>query len=127
MLFSNRFVFLQILAVVAQIFLEEKEESDVVYVTWKQICFIVDLLCCGAIIFPIVWSIRHLEQSAKTDGKALSSLNKLKIFRQFYVMVSRLVDFWKIRKLFFFVLDRLLYLFDSNCCLYYQINCSISF
>jgi len=34
---------LQILAVVAQIFLEEKEESDVVYVTWRQICFIVDL------------------------------------------------------------------------------------
>ncbi|CAF0919522.1 unnamed protein product [Rotaria sordida] len=78
---------LQILAVVAQIFLEEKEESDTVYVTWKQICFIVDLLCCGAIIFPIVWSIRHLEQSAKTDGKALSSLSKLKIFRQFYVMI----------------------------------------
>ncbi|CAF4238032.1 unnamed protein product, partial [Rotaria magnacalcarata] len=78
---------LQILAIVAQIFLEEKEESDVVYVTWRQICFIVDLLCCGAIIFPIVWSIRHLEQSARTDGKALSSLSKLKIFRQFYVMI----------------------------------------
>ncbi|CAF1344023.1 unnamed protein product, partial [Rotaria sp. Silwood1] len=78
---------LQILAVVAQIFLEEKEESDPVYITWKQICFIVDLLCCGAIIFPIVWSIRHLEQSAKTDGKVLSSLSKLKIFRQFYVMI----------------------------------------
>ncbi|CAF0732311.1 unnamed protein product [Adineta steineri] len=78
---------LQILAVVAQIFLEEKEESDVVYVTWRQVWFIVDLLCCGAIIFPIVWSIRHLEQSAKTDGKALSSLSKLKIFRQFYFMI----------------------------------------
>jgi hypothetical protein len=46
---------LKILAVVAQIFLEEKEESDVVYATWRQIWFIVDLLCCGAIIFPIVW------------------------------------------------------------------------
>ena len=45
----------QVLAVVAQVFLEEKEESDVVYVTWKQIFFVVDLLCCGAIIFPIVW------------------------------------------------------------------------
>nr|ACC43944.1 lung-like 7 transmembrane receptor [Philodina roseola] len=78
---------LQMLAVVAQVFLEEKEESDVVYVTWKQIFFIVDLLCCGAIIFPIVWSIRHLEQAARTDGKALSSLGKLKIFRQFYVMI----------------------------------------
>lgn len=78
---------LQILAVVAQIFLEEKEESDAVYVTWKQICFIVDLLCCGAIIIPIVWSIRHIEQSARTDGKAQSSLSKLKIFRQFYVMI----------------------------------------
>jgi len=46
---------LKILAVVAQIFLEEKEESDVVYATWRQIWFIVDLLCCGAIIFPILW------------------------------------------------------------------------
>ncbi|CAF0760572.1 unnamed protein product [Adineta ricciae] len=78
---------LQILAVVAQIFLEEKEESDVVYVTWRQIWVLIDLLCCGAIIFPIVWSIRHLEQSAKTDGKAMSSLSKLKIFRQFYFMI----------------------------------------
>ena len=53
----NNFIYYlpKILAVVAQIFLEEKEESDVVYVTWRQICFIVDLLCCGAIIFPIVW------------------------------------------------------------------------
>ena len=51
----NLFFFIKILAVVAQIFLEEKEESDVVYVTWRQICFIVDLLCCGAIIIPIVW------------------------------------------------------------------------
>ena len=49
------FCIIKILAVVAQVFLEEKEESDVVYVTWKEIFFIVDLLCCGAIIFPIVW------------------------------------------------------------------------
>lgn len=46
---------LKVLAVVAQIFLEEKEESDVVYVTWRQIWVLIDLLCCGAIIFPIVW------------------------------------------------------------------------
>jgi len=78
---------LQILAVVAQVFLEEKEESDPVYVRWKEVFFLVDLLCCGAILFPVVWSIRHLEQSSKTDGKAVVSLKKLKIFRQFYIMI----------------------------------------
>ncbi|CAF1504870.1 unnamed protein product, partial [Didymodactylos carnosus] len=87
---------LQILAVVAQVFLEEKEESDIVYVTWKQIFFLVDLLCCGAILFPVVWSIRHLEAASQTDGKAASSLNKLKIFRQFYVMIVFYIYFTRI-------------------------------
>ena len=69
-------------------------------------------------------SIRHLEQSAKTDGKAQTSLDKLKIFRQFYVMVNirwNIISFlfFLINSFeFFFYKDRVLYLFNSYCCLY---------
>ena len=68
---------LQIIAIIAYIFLEEKEEGDAVYVTWRQLFFLVDLLCCGAILFPVVWSIKHLEAASSTDGKIVMNLKKL--------------------------------------------------
>ena len=87
---------LQILAITAYIFLEEKEEGEAVYITWRQLFFLLDVICCGAILFPIVWSIRHLEQSSQTDGKAAISLRKLKIFKHFYIMVICYIYFTRI-------------------------------
>jgi hypothetical protein len=67
-----------------------------VYVTWRQLFFLVDLLCCGAILFPVVWSIKHLEQASQTDGKMVINLQKLKIFKHFYIMVICYVYFTRI-------------------------------
>jgi hypothetical protein len=47
----------------------------------------MDILCCFAILFPIVWSIRSLRESAFTDGKAHINLQKLVQFRSFYLSV----------------------------------------
>ncbi|NWU50509.1 GP107 protein, partial [Dromas ardeola] len=60
---------LQVLANVAYIIIESTEEGTTEYGMWKEILFLVDLLCCGAILFPVVWSIRHLQEASATDGK----------------------------------------------------------
>ncbi|XP_034671114.1 protein GPR107 [Drosophila subobscura] len=87
---------LQILANVAQIITDESDQSDAEFRTWHNIFFFVDLLCCGAILFPIVWSIRHLHEASATDGKAAINLRKLKLFRQFYIMIVCYIYFTRI-------------------------------
>jgi len=87
---------LQIIANVAQIMIESTEEGDASYKTLSQITTGVDLLCCGAILLPVIWSIKHLSEAAKTDGKAAISLQKLKLFRHFYVMIVVYIYFTRI-------------------------------
>uniref|UniRef100_A0A8C6YBB2 G protein-coupled receptor 107 n=1 Tax=Naja naja TaxID=35670 RepID=A0A8C6YBB2_NAJNA len=60
---------LQVLANVAFIIMESTEEGTTEYGLWREILFLVDLLCCGAILFPVVWLIRHLQEASATDGK----------------------------------------------------------
>ncbi|XP_030027782.1 protein GPR107 [Manduca sexta] len=78
---------LQVLANVAEIILAESEEGAAEHNAWRDIFILVELLCCGAVLFPVVWSIRHLQDASTTDGKAAINLRKLKLFKHFYVMV----------------------------------------
>lgn len=78
---------LQVLANVAEIILAESEEGAREYSMWGYIFLFVDLLCCGCIVVPVVWSIRHLQEAAETDGKAAINLRKLKLFHHYYVMI----------------------------------------
>jgi G protein-coupled receptor 107 len=86
----------QILANVAEIIIEESEEGSLEHSTWRDIFILVDLLCCAAILFPVVWSIRHLQEASATDGKALQNLRKLRLFRQFYIMIVCYIYFTRI-------------------------------
>jgi G protein-coupled receptor 107 len=87
---------LQVLANVAEIIIAESEEGDKENSTWRNIFILVDLICCGAILFPVVWSIRHLQEASSTDGKAAVNLRKLKLFRQFYIMIVCYIYFTRI-------------------------------
>ncbi|KAH9507603.1 hypothetical protein Btru_051561 [Bulinus truncatus] len=87
---------LQILMNVAWVIVEESEKGYSSYDTWHKIFIGVDLLCCFAILFPVIWSIRHLQEASKTDGKAAINLNKLKLFRHFYIMVVAYIYFTRI-------------------------------
>lgn len=87
---------LQVVANVAEIIIAESEEGDKEHSTWRDIFILVDLLCCGCILFPVVWSIRHLQAASATDGKAAINLKKLKLFRQFYIMIVCYIYFTRI-------------------------------
>uniref|UniRef100_A0A7N6A2L4 GOST seven transmembrane domain-containing protein n=1 Tax=Anabas testudineus TaxID=64144 RepID=A0A7N6A2L4_ANATE len=94
---------LQVLANVAYIIIESTEEGSSEYNLWKEILFLVDLICCGAILFPVVWSIRHLQEASSTDGKAAMNLEKLKLFRHYYVMVKSILFIYVSIHLYFLV------------------------
>uniref|UniRef100_A0A8B9KNJ3 G protein-coupled receptor 107 n=1 Tax=Astyanax mexicanus TaxID=7994 RepID=A0A8B9KNJ3_ASTMX len=64
---------LQVLANVAYIIIESTEEGSSEYGLWMEILFLVDLLCCGAILFPV-----------------------LKLFRHYYVMIVCYIYFTRI-------------------------------
>ncbi|KAJ8283573.1 hypothetical protein COCON_G00024230 [Conger conger] len=87
---------LQVLANVAYVIIESTEEGSTEYSLWMQVLFLVDLICCGAILFPVVWSIRHLQDASSTDGKAAMNLEKLKLFRHYYVMIVCYIYFTRI-------------------------------
>jgi len=87
---------LQVLANIAKVIFEESEEGSREHDAWNNIFILVDLLCCGCILFPVVWSIRHLQEASQTSGKAAINLQKLKLFRHFYVMIVCYIYFTRI-------------------------------
>ena len=87
---------LQILTNVAHIIMFETEEGQATYNVWYKIFMFVDFVCCVAIMLPVFWSIRHLQQASSVDGKAAINLEKLKIFRHFYMMVVFYIYFTRI-------------------------------
>lgn len=45
------------LANVAEIILAESEEGAAEYNAWRDLFVLVELMCCGAILFPVVWYV----------------------------------------------------------------------
>uniref|UniRef100_A0A674C0G0 G protein-coupled receptor 108 n=1 Tax=Salmo trutta TaxID=8032 RepID=A0A674C0G0_SALTR len=76
---------LQVLANVAYIIIESTEEGSSEYALWKEVLFLVDLICCGAILFPVIWSVY-----------SAMNLEKLKLFRHYYVMIVCYIYFTRI-------------------------------
>ena len=68
---------LQVLANIAFIIIESGEEGSSEYALWKEILFLVDLLCCGAILFPVVWSVCLTNQASDQHRASFNSQHKL--------------------------------------------------
>lgn len=94
---------LQVVNNVAIIALSHEIEGESSFARWSGILHIVDILCCCAVLIPIVWQVNELEKSLGLDGVEgefgvdLSEresagdkgqvLSKLKLFRSFYLIV----------------------------------------
>uniref|UniRef100_A0AAY4ECF1 GOST seven transmembrane domain-containing protein n=1 Tax=Denticeps clupeoides TaxID=299321 RepID=A0AAY4ECF1_9TELE len=89
---------LQVLANVAYIIIESTEEGSSEYGLWMEILFLVDLLCCGAILFPVVWYVLLIFTVALTELQARAAINlaQLKLFRHYYVMIVCYIYFTRI-------------------------------
>lgn len=87
---------LQVIANVAQVEVDETGPFGQDSYTWNQVFLLVDVICCCAVLFPIVWSIKNLRESARTDGKAAVNLMKLTLFRQYYIVVICYIYFTRV-------------------------------
>jgi hypothetical protein len=87
---------LQVVANIAQVVIDESGPFASDWLTWKQVFLLVDVICCCAVLFPIVWSIKNLREAARSDGKAAVNLMKLTLFRQYYVVVICYIYFTRV-------------------------------
>ncbi|KAI0512087.1 hypothetical protein KFK09_012722 [Dendrobium nobile] len=87
---------LQVVANIASVVIGETGPFIPEWVTWNQLFLFIDIICCCAIMLPILWSIRTLRETSKTDGKAARTLAKLTLFRQFYIVLVGYLYFTRI-------------------------------
>lgn len=72
---------LQVCAEVAIVVMDENTPVSRAWFTWRDILHLVDIVCCCAVLFPIVWSIKHLREASQVHIGCMSLWNE----EHFYV------------------------------------------
>jgi len=108
---------LQVLDNIALLILNTESEGESLYDDWSAVLHMLDIVCCAAILVPIVWQVNALEKSLEDDDtedngnhdeeeeaeeqqqssqqqhhqqtttSKTKTLEKLKLFRTFYIIV----------------------------------------
>lgn len=87
---------LQFFANIAIVVMDETTPAARGWFSFRDIFHVIDILCCCAVLFPIVWSIKKLREASEVDDKAARALSKLVLLRQFYIMVVSYIYFTRI-------------------------------
>eukprot|EP00697_Spironema_sp_BW2_P004834 gnl/Spiro4/16546_TR8909_c0_g1_i1.p1 gnl/Spiro4/16546_TR8909_c0_g1~~gnl/Spiro4/16546_TR8909_c0_g1_i1.p1 ORF type:complete len:509 (+),score=144.39 gnl/Spiro4/16546_TR8909_c0_g1_i1:53-1528(+) len=91
---------LQVVSNAALVLFEVELPGEKGRLTWRDIFYLLDMLCCISVLMPIVWSIRRLKAEAQDDA-AQRHLQKLQLFREFYVICVVYIYFTRIVLLLF--------------------------
>ena len=92
---------LQAINNIALTVISNENEGDAGYDRWLALLHLVDIICCCAVLIPLVWQVNALEKNAGIDdwddeeehemglqdGEKNATLEKLKLFRSFYLLV----------------------------------------
>lgn len=106
---------LQVINNIAIVVLTQETEGEVAFDSWTAILHLVDIICCCAVLIPIVWQVNTLEKNIALSNTAHTDINetsdaiisedefeddypqsapddrklaaKLKLFRSFYMLV----------------------------------------
>jgi len=87
---------LQIGVNIALAVLDESSEGNKSWSRYREGLRIFDIVCCCAVLLPIVWSIKSLKDAEGSDGKSNRNLSRLQQFRTFYIAVVAFVYFTRI-------------------------------
>lgn len=78
------------LQIISNIALIISEETSLINPNWNLYIYVfkgLDILCSFIVLLPILWSKTHLKSASEIDGKKKQSLEKLFLFRMFYLSV----------------------------------------
>eukprot|EP01065_Artemidia_motanka_P008768 TRINITY_DN14429_c0_g1_i2.p1 TRINITY_DN14429_c0_g1~~TRINITY_DN14429_c0_g1_i2.p1 ORF type:complete len:476 (+),score=156.89 TRINITY_DN14429_c0_g1_i2:433-1860(+) len=87
---------LQVVVNVCDIYIDETTEGDPSWNNWQNALRIFDIVCCCAVLLPIVWSVKNIKDATVADGKVVKNLVRLKQFQTFYVLVVGYIYFTRI-------------------------------
>lgn len=98
---------LQVIDNIAVAILSNETLGEALYEDWSALLHLVDILCCCAILIPIVWSVNALEKSIEQhqesaspnnsdEGEKVKTVQKLKLFQRFYLLVVVYIYFTRI-------------------------------
>jgi G protein-coupled receptor 107 len=73
-------LFLQVIDNIALLVVQETTPGTNAYMTWENLFRFVDMCCCAAILFPIVWQIRALEEVVQENDKAVRTIEKVRFW-----------------------------------------------
>eukprot|EP00536_Pseudo-nitzschia_multiseries_P006270 jgi/Psemu1/255259/estExt_Genewise1Plus.C_1300088 len=87
---------LQVVNNIALVVLTQETEGERAFDKWTAVLHLVDIICCCAVLIPIVWQVNQLEKNMEQNQHKDDETEpipdarlaaKLKLFRSFYLLV----------------------------------------
>lgn len=98
--------FLQVLDNIAIIALTQETIGERLYNDWSVVLHLADIISCGAIVIPIIWQLRSIEDSLESmrqnyncgdiDISVQDLEGRLSLFRSFYVIIVMYIYFTRV-------------------------------